>query len=101
MLVLVLDWTQCLPQGAGAAPANAAGVAMTGFPQNTGGPGPPEAGYIFRMLLLLSTYPLLRVAVEGSDNPVFSREALPGVVLNLAEICCCLIVSGCVSMLVV
>ena len=35
VLVLVLDWTQCHPQGAGAPPA------MTGFPKNWG-PGPPK-----------------------------------------------------------
>ena len=31
VLVLVLDWTQCLPQGAGAPPAMLRGR-MTGFP---------------------------------------------------------------------
>ena len=38
--VLVLDWTQCLPQGAGASPAMLRGR-VTGFPKNWG-PGPPE-----------------------------------------------------------
>ena len=40
VLVLVLDCTQCLPQGAGAPPAMLRGR-MTGFPKNWG-PGPPE-----------------------------------------------------------
>ena len=39
-LVLVLDWTQCLLQGAGALPAMLRGR-MTGFPKILG-PGPPE-----------------------------------------------------------
>ena len=40
VLVLVLDWTQCLPQGAGTPPVMMRGR-MTGFPKNWG-PGPPE-----------------------------------------------------------
>ena len=40
VLVLVLDWTQCLPQGADAPPAMLRGR-MTGFQINWG-PGPPE-----------------------------------------------------------
>ena len=40
VLVLVLDWTKCLPQGAGAPPAMVRGC-MTGFQKNWG-PGPPE-----------------------------------------------------------
>ena len=40
VLVLVLDWTQCLLQGAGAQPAMLRGR-MTGFPKNWG-PWPPE-----------------------------------------------------------
>ena len=39
VLVLILDWTQCLPQGAGAPPALLRGR-MTGFPKNWG-PGLP------------------------------------------------------------
>ena len=35
VLVLVLDWTQCLPQGAGATPAMLRGR-MTGFPKKLG-----------------------------------------------------------------
>ena len=35
VLVLALDWTQCLPQCAGGTPAMLRGR-MTGFPQNTG-----------------------------------------------------------------
>ena len=31
------------------------------------------------VVVVVIDLPLLRVAVEGSDNPVFSREALPGV----------------------
>ena len=31
------------------------------------------------IVVVVVDLPLLRVAVEGSDNPVFSREALPGV----------------------
>ena len=41
MLVLVLAWTQCLPQGAGAPPAMMRGR-MTGFHKKNWGPGPPE-----------------------------------------------------------
>ena len=40
MLVLVLDWTQCFQQGAGAPPVMLRGR-MTGIPKNWG-PGPPE-----------------------------------------------------------
>ena len=40
VLVLDLDWTKCLPQGAGAPPAMLRGR-MTSFPKNWG-PGPPE-----------------------------------------------------------
>ena len=40
VLGLVLDWTQCLPQGAGTPPAMLRGC-MTGFPPKSG-PGPPE-----------------------------------------------------------
>ena len=40
VLVLVLDWTQCLPQGTGAPPAMLRGR-MTGFPKNWE-PGTPE-----------------------------------------------------------
>ena len=40
VLVLVLDWTQCFPQGAGAPPVMLRGC-MTGSPQKWG-PGPPE-----------------------------------------------------------
>ena len=102
MLVLVLDWTQCLPQGASTPPAMLRSR-MTGFPNWC--PGPPEtpmqftsftsfdrirwiqfaqslltvahqprAGCIRLVLLILVVVvidlPLLRVAVEGSDNPV-------------------------------
>ena len=41
VLVLVLDLTQCLPQGAGAPPAMMRGC-MNGFQKNWG-PGPPES----------------------------------------------------------
>ena len=41
VLVLDLDWTQCLPQGASAPPAMIWGR-MTGFPKKPGGFG--EAG---------------------------------------------------------
>ena len=40
VLVWVLDWTQCLPQGAGAPPAMPRGR-TTGFQKNWG-PGPSE-----------------------------------------------------------
>ena len=40
VLVLVLDWTRCLPQGAGAPPAMLQSR-MTGIPK-IWGPGPPE-----------------------------------------------------------
>ena len=40
VLFLVLDWTQCLPQGAGAQPAMLRGR-LTGFPKSWG-PGHPE-----------------------------------------------------------
>ena len=38
VLVLVLGWTQCLPQGVGAPPAMLRGR-TAGFPQKTGWPG--------------------------------------------------------------
>ena len=41
VLVLVLDWSQCLPQGAGATTAMLRGR-MTGFPPKKLGPWPPE-----------------------------------------------------------
>ena len=41
VLVLVPDWTQCVPQGPGAPPTMLRGC-MTGFP-NKWGPGPPES----------------------------------------------------------
>ena len=41
VLGLVLDWTQCLPQGAGAPPAMLQNC-MAGFPKKKSGPGPPE-----------------------------------------------------------
>ena len=93
MLVLVLNWTQCLPQGAGVPPAMMRSR-MTGFPKNWG-TGPPErqdkVDTIFTVPLDCGTtttrrlypfgarrwtvvvvidLPLLRVAVEGSDNSV-------------------------------
>ena len=40
VLVLVLDWNQCLPQGGGAPPAMLR-CRLTGFPKNWG-PGPLE-----------------------------------------------------------
>ena len=44
VLVLVLDWTQCLPQGAGAPPAMMRGR-MTGFLKKLGARASGEAGY--------------------------------------------------------
>ena len=43
VLVLVLDWTQCIPQGAGAPPAMLRGR-MTGFPKKLGARASGEAG---------------------------------------------------------
>ena len=41
VLVLVVDWTQCLPQGAGAPPVMLRGR-MTGFSPQKRGAGPQE-----------------------------------------------------------
>ena len=43
MLVLVLGWTQCLPQGVGAPPAMLRGR-IAGFPKKTGRPGLRRGG---------------------------------------------------------
>ena len=43
VLVLVLGWTQCLPQGVGAPPAMVRGR-TAGFPQKLGGRASGEAG---------------------------------------------------------
>ena len=43
VLVLVLDWTQCLPQGVGAPPAMLRGR-TAGFPKKLGGRASGEAG---------------------------------------------------------
>ena len=94
VLVLVLDWTQCLPQGVDAPPAMLRGR-TAGFHKKTGWPGlqrggvvgynlhsPPDCGtpttsrlYPFgaaynHHVVVVIDLPLLRVAVEGSDNPV-------------------------------
>ena len=76
MLVLVLGWTQCLPQGVGAPPAMLRGR-TAGFPKKLGGSvaHQPRAGCIRLVLtyfhvVVVIDLPLLRVAVEGSDNPV-------------------------------
>ena len=42
VLVLVLDWTQCLPQGARATPAMLRGCMTAPPPPQISGPGPPE-----------------------------------------------------------
>ena len=45
MLVLVLGWTQCFPQGVGAPPAMLRGR-TAGFPKKLGGRASGEAGYV-------------------------------------------------------
>ena len=45
VLVLVLDWTQCLPQGVGAAPSMLRGRTV-GFPKKLGGQASGEAGLV-------------------------------------------------------
>ena len=45
VLVLVLDWTQCFPQGVGAPPAMLPGR-TAGFPPKTGWLPPGEAGLV-------------------------------------------------------
>ena len=96
VLVLVLDWTQCLPQGVGAPPAMLRGR-TAGFPHKQGGRPSGEAGYVDTIGTIpprlwrsnhtqaISVWceltscccvdlPLLRVAVEGPDNPITSEQ---------------------------
>ena len=77
-------WTECLPQGAGALLAMLRGR-MTGFPQNTWGPGPPE----MRDRWIQFAQSLWTVAHQPRAGCIHLVQLFLYLVFHVSEAVCC------------